>query len=67
MPLLRSSAISRAEYNSGSRTLTIWFVESGGPYDFYGVPESVYNGLLRAPSAGTYYNAFIRDHFRSNR
>ncbi|MGO7203539.1 KTSC domain-containing protein [Rhizobium ruizarguesonis] len=67
MPLLRSSAISRAEYNANTRTLAIWFVESGGPYDFYGVPEATYNGLLRAPSAGTYYNTYIRDHYRSNR
>ncbi len=31
---LKSSAISQAEYNANSRTPTIWFVESGGPYDY---------------------------------
>lgn len=65
MPILRSSAIHRAEYRNG--TLSIWFVESGGPYDFYGVPEYVYNGLLSARSAGTYYNDHIRDRYSSNR
>ncbi|WP_373694618.1 KTSC domain-containing protein [Rhizobium aouanii] len=47
--------------------MTIWFVESGGPYDFYGVPEAIYHGLLRASSAGTYYNTYIRDQYSSNR
>ncbi|WP_105419192.1 KTSC domain-containing protein [Neorhizobium sp. T25_27] len=67
MPILRSSAIHRAEYNAGSRTLSIWFVESGGPYDYYGVPDAVYNGLINARSVGTYFNDNIRDRYRSNR
>ncbi|WP_423228379.1 KTSC domain-containing protein [Rhizobium tumorigenes] len=67
MPLLRSSALARVEYNSGSRTLAIWFVESGGPYDYYGVPEIVYLGLLRASSPGSFFNQNIRDRYRSNR
>ena len=42
-------------------------MQSGGPYDYYGVPQSVYEGLLRARSAGTYYNDYIRDRYASNR
>ncbi len=67
MPSLRSSAISRAEFNPASSTLTLWFVESGGPYDYYRVPESIYQGLLRAASAGSYFNTYIRDRYSSNR
>ncbi len=67
MPFLRSSAISRVEYNATTATLSIWFVQSGGPYDYYGVPQSVYEGLLGARSAGTYYNDYIRDQYSSNR
>ncbi|WP_429820070.1 KTSC domain-containing protein [Ensifer sp. B1-9] len=67
MPILRSSAIHRVEYDSSSRTLRIWFVESGGPYDYYHVPQHIYDGLLRARSAGGYYNDHIRDRYSSNR
>ena len=67
MPLLRSSAISRAEHNPNTGTLSLWFMQSGGPYDYYGVPVSVYEGLLSASSAGTYFNQHIRDRYRSNR
>lgn len=67
MPLLNSSAISRAEYTAPTRTLHIWFVESGGPYDYYGVPESVYLGLIKARSPGGYFNDHIRDRYSSNR
>ncbi|OCJ03743.1 hypothetical protein A6U87_17565 [Rhizobium sp. AC44/96] len=67
MVILRSSAIRQVEYNSASSTLSIWFVESGGPYDYYGVPQRIYEGLIRARSAGTFFNDYIRDHYKSNR
>lgn len=65
MPYLTSTAIARAEYDDG--TLSIWFRESGGPYDYYGVPESIYRGLINASSAGAYFNSYIRDNYSSNR
>lgn len=58
-----SSAISRAEYNPASMILQIWFVESGGPYDFYGVPQYIYDGLCRSVSKGAYYNDYIRGKY----
>lgn len=61
MPYFNSTAISRAEYDSG--TLRIWFVESGGPYDFYNVPLHIFEGLCNAVSKGGYYNNFIRDRY----
>lgn len=64
MPYLNSSAVSRVEYNPRTRILSIWFVESGGPYDYHGVPAHLYAGLLSASSAGSYFNAFIRDQYR---
>lgn len=63
MVYFNSSAIDRAEYNEASHVLTIWFVESGGPYDYYGVPKWVWEGLLRAPSAGTYFNDYIKEQY----
>ncbi len=67
MPFVRSSAIRRAEYDEATSTLSIWFVESGGPYDYYHVPKAVYLGLLIAGSVGTYFNDTIRDRYSSNR
>uniref|UniRef100_UPI0035A890AF KTSC domain-containing protein n=1 Tax=Ancylobacter mangrovi TaxID=2972472 RepID=UPI0035A890AF len=67
IPTLNSSAIRRAEYSPTTRVLTIWFVDSGGPCDYYGVLESVYRGLLSASSAGSYFSCCIRDRYSSNR
>lgn len=63
MPTFNSSAIRRAEYDPGSQMLKIWFVESGGPYDYFQVPQHVFAGLCRAPSKGTYFNNHIRDRY----
>ena len=60
MPYVSSSAMSRVEWDNG--TLSIWFTGSGR-YDFYGVPEHIYKGLLNARSKGTYYNDHIRDRY----
>lgn len=63
MPHFNSSAIKRAEYDPISRRLKIWFPD-GGPYDFCGVPQHVYEGLCTATSKGSYYNAHIRDRYQ---
>lgn len=63
MEYLRSSAIWAVNYNPTSRTLTIWFKDGGHSYDYYGVPASVYHGLLTASSVGSYFNTYIRDQY----
>lgn len=63
MPLVQSSAISRIEYHNHSGTLQIWFHESGGPYDYPGVPRSLYDRFLSAPSKGSFFNDHIRDRY----
>jgi lysyl-tRNA synthetase class 2 len=40
---------------------------SGRTYDYVGVPKPVYLGLLRASSAGEYFNTRIRDYYSANR
>ncbi len=66
MVLLNSSAIHAAVYDEKTSTLSITFT-SGKTYDYYAVPKAVYLGLIRAASAGEYFNANIRDHYSSNR
>jgi hypothetical protein len=65
MPEFSSSAIRRAEYNDATATLSLWFVESGGPYDYYMVPQRIFDGLCNAASKGAYFNAHIRDRYSS--
>ncbi|WP_411845726.1 KTSC domain-containing protein [Roseibacillus persicicus] len=61
---LNSSAISEVEYNPASRHLKIRFKDSKW-YDFVGVPESIYQGLISASSAGTYYHNHIEGRYQS--
>ena len=58
-----SSAISRIAYDDDRRTLSIWFPDTGR-YFYHDVPRAVYEGLARAPSAGRYFNAFIKERYR---
>lgn len=60
MPYVSSSAISRIEWDNG--TLSIWFRESGR-YDYFNVPEQVYQAFLQAPSKGTFFNDHIKDRY----
>jgi hypothetical protein len=63
MQYFNSTAISAANYNAQTRTLTLWFTSGGQGYDYYNVPQYVYDGLLRAASAGQYFNDNIRDQY----
>lgn len=54
-----SSAISFIDYDESTQDLSVTF-RNGGPYVFTGVPRSVVEGWVAAPSAGGYYNRFIR-------
>lgn len=56
--LVDSSNLSAVGYESG--LLRIQF-HSGGIYDYSGVPESIYLGLMNAPSHGQYFWKFIRN------
>lgn len=47
-------------------TLEIEF-HSGGVYQYFNVPESVYVGLLHAASKGSYFHEQIRDRYRYQR
>lgn len=62
MQYLASSAIHAVDYDQNTRTLSVWFVDSGGPYIYPSVPEMLYVGLLSASSAGSYFNVYIRPY-----
>ncbi len=66
MVYLSSSAIRAVEYDERTLVLAVTFT-SGRTYDYYGVPQSVYSGLISAASAGDYFNRYIRDQYSINR
>ncbi len=63
MTPVRSSAIEAVGYDASTCRMRIRFT-GGNEYDFCGVPEAVYQGLMSALSKGTYYNDHIRDRYQ---
>ena len=58
---VNSSNLSAVGYDGS--TLRISF-HSGGVYDYYNVPASVYEDLMNAPSKGKYHAAYIKGYYR---
>jgi hypothetical protein len=57
-----SSVIKYFNYNADNATLRIHYV-SGMVYEYFKVPEAVFNALTQAKSKGTYLNKFIKGRF----
>lgn len=58
-----SSNIKEAGFDTNSNTLEVLFAD-GRLYQYFDVPETIYQGLLSAPSAGLYFHQSIRGSFR---
>lgn len=54
-----SSDLRSVGYDRSTSILEIEF-NSGGLYQYSGVPESEYTNLMRAPSKGKYFHAYIK-------
>ena len=54
--------MSAVGYEPNTRRMKITFAQ-GHTYDFCGVPQHVYDGLMRSFSKGTYYNDHIKDRY----
>ena len=54
-----SSMIEAVAYDEDSQLLTVRF-NSGRAYEYYEVEKEVYEGLLNASSAGSYFQYEIR-------
>jgi hypothetical protein len=61
-----SSNINSVGYEESSNTLEIEF-KSGSVYQYFNVPQEVYNELLQDSSIGRYFIRNIRDTYRSYR
>jgi len=59
---VRSSNLVAVGYDPNTSTLEIEF--HNGLYEYYNVPQSIYNGLMAAASHGSYFHQNIKDVFR---
>ena len=58
-----SSNIARFRYTKETQVLTVEF-QNGGRYEYYDVPDAVFEGMVRAPSKGQYLAQKIKGTFR---
>lgn len=59
-----SSKLKSVGYENG--ILEVEF-HSGGIYQYYGVPASVYNALMNASSKGGYLATMVKGHYEYSR
>jgi lysyl-tRNA synthetase class 2 len=62
MPALDSTAIKAVDYDPTTRRLGVTFT-TGRHYTYFDVPQTEYDALMSAPSAGEYFNTHIRDEY----
>ena len=63
---VHSTNIRSVGYDPGKNTLELEF-HSGGVYQYSGVPETIYQGFMRAVSKGTYFHDHIKGRYPDRR
>jgi hypothetical protein len=61
-----SSNIASIGYDAPSQILEVEFL-SGTIYQYFGVPENMYNELMQAGSKGRFLNTYIRNAYGYSR
>ncbi len=61
-----SSNIRSIGYDVQDETLEVEFV-NGGIYQYFGVPQKVYERFMAASSKGSFLSSRIRDKFRTKK
>lgn len=61
-----SSNIASIGHDASSQTLEVEFL-SGAIYQYYGVPENMYDQLMQAGSKGRFLNAYIKNAYGYSR
>jgi hypothetical protein len=60
---VQSSNIASIGYDAASQTLEVEFL-NGGVYQYFGVPQNIYQGIMSASSHGEYLAQHIKGHYR---
>ncbi|WP_217805688.1 KTSC domain-containing protein [Roseovarius sp. A-2] len=66
MHLVDSSNVSAIGYDEDSQTLQVEF-NSGATYQYFDVPQQIFEGMLDAGSVGQYLNQYVKGVFRYSR
>ena len=61
-----SSNIRAIGYDTTTQTLEVEFL-SGWVYQYYGVPEFLYEQIMRAASKGQFFNQYIKNAYPYSR
>jgi len=61
-----SSNLASVGYNPDSETLEVEFAKTGKVYEYYNVPQFMFDRLMAAPSVGIFFNAEIRNAYSCN-
>ncbi len=61
-----SSNISSIGYDAGTETLEIEFL-NGSIYQYYNVPQNMYDQLIQAGSTGRFLNTYIKNAYPYSR
>lgn len=62
MVSVTSSKLVNVGFDSSAMILRIEFKD--GVYEYFGVPERIYNELMEADSKGIYFKRYIKDRYR---
>jgi hypothetical protein len=66
MPPVYSSRMDDVSYDADNATMTITF-KDGKTYEYYAVPESVYDSQIAAPSPGVFFDSNVKGHYKFRR
>lgn len=61
-----SSSISSVGYDSSSSVLEVEFA-NGSVYQYFGVPQNVFDDFMNASSKGQFFNFNIKDRYSTAR
>ena len=61
-----SSNLASIGYEPMTQTLEVEF-HGGRVYQYYGVPEQMFEEIKRAPSAGIFFNMYIKEGYPYSR
>ena len=67
MVSVKSSLLNKVGYDPEAKTLVIQMNNSSDRYVYSDVPQSVYDGLMDAPSKGSFYVKKIKGQYPSQR
>ena len=65
--LVNSSMIASIKYDRDSGTVEVEFRSNGQVWQYYDVPQTMYDELRTAQSLGKAFNALIKNTFRAIR